>query len=331
MRTNQPKNEDTFKLIDSTFDGLDEQREQNLERLQTIQNERNKMLTREKVRLEHKYGGEHPRIQKIKSRIQYHREVANEIKTEVDHAKITVPNLDLNTWIVHGRVIEWEEGAAVEGVTVSIYDKRDRWVRKLGYACTDNKGYYAISYTEDISREKERLAAAKESGLDVEQPGDDFYLTVTDHNNNIIQRENEPLQIKKGQIDYRLIILKQSKCAPPTTAKSPDKMATGSIKCWRVQGKVEYNDRTPAENVTVSLSDKELMFDEMLGAVKTNKNGEFKAEYSEQIIKELLTKKPDLFVSVYDQNGKRLYRSRKVIKFVEKDIENLNITVKKNS
>jgi 5-hydroxyisourate hydrolase-like protein (transthyretin family) len=331
-KTNQPPaNDEILNLLDTTLDGMDTQRGSDLARLQTLQDVRNKAQIREHARLGKKYGSDHPRVQKITNRIQYNQGVAQELKTEVSKAHITVPSFDANSWMVHGRVIKWETGAAVAGVTVSLYDASGRWVRELAYTCTDKKGYYAISYTEVAGKEKEQLTdTAYVSSIDTSHVREALYLTVTDQNKSIIHRENDPVKITKGQIDYRLIIIKQSICTPPTSDERLDEAETGSqIKNWRIQGMVKYDDNTPAAKVVVSLYDNDLIFDEALGAVETDDNGEFIAEYSEEKMEELFSKKPELFVSVSDQNGKQLYRSRNVIKFAKKDIEYLNIKVKK--
>lgn len=220
MRTKQPGNEEILKLVDNTLDGADARRGQNLVHLQTLQSGRINSQLREQIRLEKKYGSDHPRVQKIANRIQSNQGAVKELNTEVQRANITVPNFDPNTWMVHGQVIEAETGNPVQDVSVSLYDAQGKWVKELGYACTDEQGYYAIRYTRE---EKEQEAERESLLINTNQSRIGLNITVTDKNNNIIHSESEPVHIIVGQIDYRLIILKRLKCTPPGSDKQSAK------------------------------------------------------------------------------------------------------------
>lgn len=346
MRIKQPGNDEMLKMVDNSIDGLDQLRAQALYHLQILQDGRNSSLMREQSRLKKKYGSNHPRVQKLSNRIQYNQGAAQEIKIEVAKVKIIVPNIDPQTWMVHGRVMEAEGGNPIPGVTVSLYTAKGTWVKELGYSCTDEQGYYSIRYTKDVIKDKTENGQQKDDAAKVEPLADAkereaaarkcFYLGVTNKDQQVIHTESEPVCVKLGQIDYRLIILSKSQCTPPADDKKKQPTPTPvdprkDLRRWAVKGAVTYNDKTPAVGLTVSLHDKEKKYSEALGNVRTDKKGEFKLEYKEENIKGLFEEKPDLFVMVVDEQGARLYRSPKSIKSGGENVEGLHITIKKNA
>jgi len=371
MKTNQSGNDEMLKVLDNFIDGLDQQILKDLQRLQTIQHGRNSTFVSEQLRLEKKYGLKHPRVQKIIKRIEYNKGVAKDLRSEISKVNTPVPNYDPNTWIVYGQVIEDKSGNPVKGITVSLYTTSGTWVKSLGYSCTDEKGYYSIQYTKDTSmvvseegeidsqndQTKTRKSFCNKLRLWRETPPrnesnntndqntfnkttetsqieEDFYLTLTDKDQNIIQTESQPVRVKPGEIDYRLIVLNNSQCSQPADSSKPEsndtpkKTQVKALRHWTVKGSVHYDDNSPADGVIVSFFDKERTYEECLGSVTTDKNGKFKAEYNEKDIRSLFDDKPDLFVKVMDKQGNKLLQSRNSIKSAEKS-KVLKIPVRK--
>lgn len=354
MRIKHPGNDEMLNMVDNSIDTLDQQRAQALQHLQLVQDGRNSLLMREQSRLEKKYGSTHPRVQKLSNRIQYNQGAAQEIKIEVAKVNIIVPNIDPQSWMVHGRVMEAKGGEPVPGVTLSLYTAKGVWVKELGYSCTDEQGYYSIRYTQDAIKDKmengqprddaskiEPIGGIKRGGVAVKKC---FYLGVTNKEQQLLHTESEPICIQLGQIDYRLVILSKSQCTPPAGDKknkptpTPKPKPTPTpvdprkdLRRWAVKGTVAYKDKTPAVGMTVSLHDKEKKYSKALGNVKTDEKGEFKLEYKEENIKGLFEEKPDVFVMVVDEQGARLYRSPKAIKGGGENVEGVHITIKKNA
>jgi hypothetical protein len=313
IKRNQPSNEEVIGKIDETFDTLDTERSEGLKRIKLIQNIQSSTLVKEKARLEQKYGADHPRVKKIVNRLAYNKGAVQELNVEIERSKISVPEFDLNTWLVHGRVID-SDGNAQEGLTVSFCDEGNSWVRQLGHVCTDQRGYYVLRY----SVEKDETPELGEK--------DNFYLTVTDSTHKLLHRETEPLQVSIGHLDYRLIIISGTPCIFP----EPDGVDGYVVPPdgWVVRGVVLYEDKTPAAGLTVSLYDSDLIFDDVLGSVLTDNAGRFHMIYRTDAFRDFFEKKPDLYLKVIDAQGKQLYCSKKEIRINVGKVEEFNIILK---
>lgn len=206
MITKVPSNEEILAKLESGFTGLDEQRADGLLSMRNFQNTQTKMLEKEQVRLEKKYSADHPRVRKIVERLNYNQGLRQELDREIEKSKIVMPEFDPNTWMVHGRVMK-ADGVASSGLAVSLYDDEEQWVSQLRHSCTDEHGYFVLQY---------KIAEDEKSPL---QDNQKLFLTVTDSNHNKLFRATEPLYIRIGYIDYRLIVIKEPSqiCTPPET------------------------------------------------------------------------------------------------------------------
>jgi hypothetical protein len=193
------------KQVDSTFTSLDLQRNQGLEQLKMLQTVQNSALEQEQKRLTAKYGTDHPRVEKINSRLVYNQGLFRDLDAEIDRSQIQVPTVDLNSWLGHGFVLDRSENG-IAGLTVSFYNAQEP-IPQLGYACTDAKGYFAISY---VSKNEETNFRANLS----------LFLTVSDPKQQILYRDPNPRSLQLGQIDYWRIVLGETppSCPPPPSS-----------------------------------------------------------------------------------------------------------------
>ncbi|MCM1982222.1 PKD domain-containing protein [Lyngbya confervoides] len=205
----QPGLEEKLQAVDRGIDCLDQARSQGLERLQTLQVINNTLLEREQQRLSRKYGATHPRTQKVNQRLVYNQGVRQELEREIERSQIQVPKTDDQTWLVHGRLLT-AELKGISGLTLSLFDAENRWVRQLGFTCTDSRGYFAISYSPDPN-------SPDPNPIPADQP---LTLTVTDGDRQILHQEQTPLFVRLGLIDSREIILDPN--AEPKTPPEPD-------------------------------------------------------------------------------------------------------------
>ncbi|MBE9069176.1 PKD domain-containing protein, partial [Leptolyngbya cf. ectocarpi LEGE 11479] len=159
--------------------------------LQTVSNT---ILEREQQRLTQKYGTNHPRVQKVMRRLTYNKAAKRELERQIETAKIQVPAVSRQTWMVHGRVFASQQ-KGIEGLILSLFDEQNRWIRAIEIACTDERGYFAIRYP------------IPDSSAGVVSPKQPLTLTVTDGDRKILHQEKRPLFVRAGLIDYREIIL----------------------------------------------------------------------------------------------------------------------------
>lgn len=209
--------EEIVARLDTVFTNLDKQRAQGLERLQLIQSVQNTALEREQQRLITKYGADHPRVQKITARLTYNQGLRKDLAREIDRSKITVPQFDPNTWQGHGLVLD-KNGVGIKGLTVSFADSKGTWIQALGYACTNEQGYFSITYPAQTGQTP---------SIPDSQP---IFLTVTDQNRRVLHRERTPRYVKIGQIDFWRIELTEDRgCETPPepdTSSIPVKVLT---------------------------------------------------------------------------------------------------------
>lgn len=314
MEQKRPGNDEIEKLLDASISGLDSQRYEGLLELKAIQKTKNKLLEKERARLEMKYGAVHPRLKKINDRLEYNKQVFRDLDVEIDKTAINIPAFDANTWMLHGRVIN-KAGEPIQGMNISLFDESGNWCKTFGFTCSDEKGYFALRYqVEDKS----------------EVPTGHYYLTLTDENKNLIQRDTQAMTVQIGMIDYREMVVEDFNCIPPEN-EYPDWQNTAiniPPDAWVVYGQVRYAHDGPAARVTVSLYDRDLLFDDALGSVMTNDNGQFKMIYREDAFRDLFESRPDIYLKVIDMEGKELYKSKKV-KCEAGKIEEFNIDLKR--
>ncbi len=79
----------------------------------------------------------------------------------------------------------------------------------------------------------------------------------------------------------------------------------------------------------VRLFDKDRLYDDLLGAVLTDDNGEFHITYRLQDFREGLEPGADLYLNVLDADGNLLYSSKDAVRFDAGREENFGISIKR--
>jgi hypothetical protein len=287
MNRKLPEEQDRFNKLDSTFTTLDQQRTQGLEQLKAMQLMHNTALEQEQKRLSAKYGEDHPRVQTIASRLTYNQGLFRDLDGEIGRSQIPTPSVDANTWLAHGFVLDGK-GVGIEGLTVSFFDGQGQWVRVIGYACTDSRGYFAISYK-------------------TEQPDDQpLFLNVADKNQRSLYRDPTPRFAKLGLIDYWQIVLSDSTadCPPPVSDPPAPKTVEGVVS-----GRVVDPNQGGIPKLTVTAFNAAIRQNLSLGSTFTGDKGEFKIIYPRTILPDGREVGPDLYIKIFSPSGKELVSS----------------------
>lgn len=103
--------------------------------------------------------------------------------------------------MVHGRALQAKNNQGIPRLTVFLSDREKQWIRVLGYACTDERGYFALIYPP------------KNDKSTPEPPKEQVFLMVGDAERPILYRSSEALKIKPGQVIYREIFLSDTDVA----------------------------------------------------------------------------------------------------------------------
>ncbi len=204
--------------LDLGLSGVDSERKAKLDQLNSVRSIKAKQLQREKERLSKKYGENHPRVQVINTKIESNNVLIKGIEISASNAEVEVPGVNEKAWILHGFVKD-NNLNPMRDITVAIYDEEGNWMKAIGYACTDAKGYFRIDYYAEKVR-KVNTAELDSVRLEVSQQNA-YYIHLSDKKGNQIYVDKRPLYPKLGQVDYRLIIIDKdaANCVPPDEKK----------------------------------------------------------------------------------------------------------------
>lgn len=121
---------------------LDEVRARQIAEGLRLEHAKASVQAREHERLRRKYGDEHPRTVAAAARVAANTEYRSRLVVEYGHASTPQPEAG-EGWAVDG-FVRTPQGAPVKGVAVAPCDQQGQWHQELGYACTDEKGYFRL-------------------------------------------------------------------------------------------------------------------------------------------------------------------------------------------
>jgi predicted flap endonuclease-1-like 5' DNA nuclease len=104
-------------------------------------------------------------------------------------------------------------------------------------------------------------------------------------------------------------------------------------KGFRIHGKVIVKETgIGIPDLRVKAFDKDILFDDPLGKVVTDRNGIFDIRYGKKEFKDLgIGKRPNIYVTVAERSGKEIYSSKQWIRRKAKDEERFLIKIPKRS
>ncbi|MCP4401360.1 MAG: hypothetical protein GY801_29180 [bacterium] len=209
---------DISQSLEQGISGADQLRAMNLKGLHRMHRVKVSGLRREKERLSKKLGPNHPRVVTLTHKIEVNQGLMRDLTIELERAKIEIPDVDENTWILHGFVRN-KNLKGLPNLTVALYEKRGKWIEQLGYACTDKIGYFKIIYSlrrdNGVNRAPIPIHKAKQ-GLQV-------FIHILDKQGEQLYVDQRPVVPQLGQVDYREIILgdEVDTCRPPDDSYQP--------------------------------------------------------------------------------------------------------------
>lgn len=197
--TNTRTEAENLRFFKSSVGTLDDQRLEDLKKFQDLQLIRNEVLKEEANRFTKKLGSDHPRVQKLQTQLAYNKEMFKGLEKEIEKASIKQEPFESEWWRVHGRVFDAGQKPA-QGLTVFLADREKGWIKELGSACTDDKGYYALTLNAE---------QIKQYG---KQP---LYLRVSDKKQETLYTDQDPLTPTPGLMTFKDVYLKSDMCVTP--------------------------------------------------------------------------------------------------------------------
>ena len=213
MNTTNPKTdtaaaEQLAANFESDLAATDSARTEALEQLQQHSVAKANHLQRARARLVNRLGAEDPRVLELNGVIASNQLRTRALKLEVNRASASVAHADERDWTLHGYV--WNQDLVGQPhLTVAPYDREGHWVQPLGYACTDKKGYFKLSYRQPSEKEVGEMGTFKKS-LEI-------FVRISDQKKKVLATDQKPLKLELGQVEYREIFLgdEPASCQPP--------------------------------------------------------------------------------------------------------------------
>jgi hypothetical protein len=185
------------RTLQSSIDGTDPLRAQQLGGLQTMRQVKGASLEREHARLSGTLGSSHPEVAALSRKIELNQTVAVQVKRAQARSEAAAPRADADTWTVHGHV-RTKDFAPVAEVTVALYTCEGQWLRQFGYACTDANGYYKLTAkagetkTGETKAGKTNASAANASEMKAGEKAGDKQSELSAFNAKSMQSANLP-------------------------------------------------------------------------------------------------------------------------------------------
>ncbi len=279
----------------------------------------------EAQRLKKKLGADHPRVRRMEARMKQNSRLIQDLEVEVEIAKIQVPEVGDQEALIHGRIVDGSN-RGLSGLTVYGEDvtKKELWA--VGSAETNTSGYYALPISADKVGELTKVQ------------GEGVFLAIRARSGKVVYRWPDPVKVEKGSRRVENLPLNRETLTPihkgsrPVEEKVPPQEDTEiGPDVWVVRGTVT-DARTDArgqkvEGLVISLYDRDLVFDDVLGTTVTDANGEFRILYRTEAFRDLFEARPDLYLKVMDQQGNTLYTSERSIKCEAGREEVFDVTV----
>jgi len=285
---------------------LDMLRAVTLDNLQFLRTARAAGLQSEHERLAARLGDDDPRVISLSARRAENDLFISGLAAESERARVVAPEVNKDTWVLHGFIRD-EQLRGVPNVTVALYDSSGKWIQQLGFAGTSGNGYFRL--------EVRSLANLKPP----------LFVHVLSGQATLLHADDEPLTPELDTVLYHEVIVTGEKTAAPPVESRNDPVAQPDT--WIVRGRVTDKAGKGLNKLIVSVYDKDLLFDDKLGQTETDSNGDYTLTYHTEDYRDIIERKPDIYVKVLDQKGKTLYSSKKKIKFNVGRVEIVNVVI----
>ncbi len=294
------------QALQNNLPEVDRLRATALDDLQLLRTARAEGLRSEHERLTARLGAEHPRVAELASRRAENEQFRGGLAVESQRARVEVPQADKQTWVLHGFVRD-QQFRGVADVTVALYDASGSWAQQLGYASTSANGYFRLE-ARSLANLKPPL----------------FVHVLTGHAAHL-HTDNVPLTPELGSVLYHEVVISGVQTATPP-GDSPS-VPVAEPSAWIVRGRVTDKAGKGLSGLVVSLYDKDLFFDDKLGQTETDDKGDYSLIYREEDFRDLIEKKPDIYLKVLDQKGKTLFTSKKKLRYEAGRVEIVNVVI----
>jgi hypothetical protein len=201
-RANRINVADVSGTLEKLIDQFDTSRSVGLEELVRVRAAKFNGVVRDRDRLANQLGAEDPRVVALDRSLALHSDTLAGFRSEIAVSSIDPPRVDERGWAVHGNVYDTTR-APLPGLTVALY-QRDTWVRDLGYACTDDNGYFALTIADATKFDT------------------DLSLRLL-RSEDVVHTDPRAVAVHPGQVEYREVVVGEAPdtCGPPVKPTQP--------------------------------------------------------------------------------------------------------------
>jgi hypothetical protein len=296
--------------LEQSIARADTQRAEELDRLKTMREAQTGGMEREAARLTDKLGSDHPRVMALTRAMEINRGFVRDLVIEAERARTDIPTVDPKSWVLHGYVRD-QDLKGVAGLTVAVYNEKGAWVERLGFACTNEKGYFRLTATDFAAEGRSVFIRVLKNGV-------------------LLHADNSELKPLMGNVDYREITLSGDAhvCTPPPGSTPPiNPPETPPVKApWSVRGQVSDGGSVFFAGLKVAMADKAGKPIATLGTRTTDEKGKYEFIHPSEPFADLINPPVDLFVQVLDANQKVLSTSP-ALHFEPGKTQNVNFTI----
>jgi hypothetical protein len=192
-----PESEDFKDVLFRAAAKADALRAAGLKGLEGVTQARQAGLKREHGRLLGKLGAEHPRTRALAVRMEDSVARLRDLKVEIARAETVAPTAGAAGWVLHGYV-RWKDLSPAPDLTVTLVDAQGQWVKALGFANTDARGYFQLAAS---------VVRAGSAAAPAPPPKIEAHIRITDRNRLQLYRGEEAVPVSPGGVEYREIVL----------------------------------------------------------------------------------------------------------------------------
>ena len=213
------------ELLQSTWAGtVDSQTAQQYTGLAQIRRARVNQLQRQIAVLTNIYGADDAGVLALQASLRDQQAFAAKLSVVSDAASSAAPTAPANGWVLYGRVRHADLTPAPR-LTVFLADPNRAWLKKYGYAFTDDTGFFTLTYAPAAPvGKKARSADAADSAVQI--PALTVYVEVSNADCKLVYLDDTLQSIATGTVVYRDILLPAGAlgnppCEPGASASVP--------------------------------------------------------------------------------------------------------------
>ena len=305
--------------IEQGYDGLDTARAAGIAGLLRIREVKTDSLRRELESAQK--SGDRNAVARYTAMVEASQQMIASLRRDMAISATNIPTRKPNAVVVYGHVRRQSKGQ-VDPITnsrVGAFEKAGQDLgRQLAETTTNSEGYFTME-----APIKTMIEDAPNDELQDVVLG---YVGVFDPNGKkVLAARTIPLLA--GSLSYRELLLTDDSSEQPWPEPPKHEDQFCSPDEWLVRGQITDERGVGIYGLIVSVYDKDFLFDDRLGQAETDQNGYYSLRYRTEDFRDLIERKPDIYILVMNSAGKTLYSSKREIRYEAGRVEIINVVI----